>query len=75
MTNHTPCLHFTTEIVSAVMNISILMPLSKRSDLFQGNKIGKEHCSKLALNTIDAIPSVKNKLMDDTIVCTTLAVL
>ena len=40
------------------------------------NKIGKEHCSDLALDTMAAaFSSVKNKLMGHTIVCTTPAVL
>ena len=50
-----------TEIMSAVMKISRLMPHSNAASertFSKGNKIGKEHCSELVLETIAAIPSV-----------------
>ena len=53
-----------TEIASAVVKISLLTPISNAASertFSPRNKIGKEHCSELALDTMAAIPSVQKR--------------
>ena len=61
-----------TEIVSAVMNISLLMPHTNAASerpFSTGNDIGKEHCFELELDTLQVLASIKkNHLMCRTLV-------